>query len=153
VTLSRLAFSDEPRRVLAWMEVDPGMHVDRLTSAIMEFPSGQSVFTCGTQLVPYQKMQFFGTQGRIEVEIPFNAPLDRPCRVFIDDGSDLTGGSAETKSFATCDQYTIQGDLFSRAIRQDAEVPVPLEDAVKNMAVIDALVRSVETGTWEKPEA
>ena len=61
------------------------MKIDRLTSAILDFPSGQSIFTCGTQLVPYQRMQFFGTQGRIEVEIPFNAPNDRPCRIFIDD--------------------------------------------------------------------
>jgi predicted dehydrogenase len=151
ITTSRFVFREEPLRVMGLIERDPEMKIDRLTSAILEFPSGQSIFTCGTQLVPYQRMQFFGTQGRIEVEIPFNAPNDRPCRIFIDDGSDLFGGGMITEEFATCDQYTIQGDVFSRAIREGGEVPVPVEDAIKNMSVIDAIFRSAESGQWEKP--
>jgi predicted dehydrogenase len=149
VSTSRFIFQAEPKRVLGLMERDPEMKIDRLTSALMEFPSGQSIFTCSTQLVPYQRMHFFGTQGRIEIEIPFNAPPDRPCRIFIDNGADLFGGGVETKEFDTCDQYTIQGDLFSRAIREGTEVPLPLEDSVKNMAVIEALFRSAESGMWE----
>ena len=96
-------------------------------------------------------MQFFGTQGRVDVEIPFNAPNDRPCRIFIDDGSDLLGGGVRTEEFATCDQYAVQGDAFSRAIREGGEVPVSVEDAIKNMSVIDAIFRSTESGKWEKP--
>jgi predicted dehydrogenase len=96
-------------------------------------------------------MHFFGTKGRIEVEIPFNAPNDRPCRIFTDNGSDLFGGGITTEEFATCDQYTIQGDVFSRAIREGGEVPVSVEDAIKNMCVIDAIFRSAESGQWEKP--
>ena len=152
ITSSRWIFGEEPNRVLGLVERDPQMKVDRLTSVILDFPSGQSVFTCGTQLVGYQRIQFFGTEGRIEIEIPFNAPPDRPCRIFIDDGSDLFGGGIETKEFEACDQYTIQGDLFSQAIRERTEVPTPLEDAVRNMAVIDATFRSAETGKWEVPE-
>jgi hypothetical protein len=30
-------------------------------------------------------------------------------------------------------------------------VPVPLEDAIRNMAVIDALVKSADSGRWETP--
>jgi predicted dehydrogenase len=116
---------------------------------MLDFPSGQAVFTCSTQLVPYQRMQFFGTGGRIEIEIPFNAPPDRPCRIFVDDGSDLFGAGIQTETFPVCDQYTIQGDLFSQAIRGEGDVPVPLEDAVRNMAVIDALFKSAESGRWE----
>jgi predicted dehydrogenase len=149
VTASRFIFQAEPKRVLGLMERDPEMKIDRLTSALMDFPSGQSIFTCSTQLVPYQRMHFFGTQGRIEIEIPFNAPPDRPCRIFIDNGADLFGGGVETKEFGICDQYTIQGDFFSRAIREGTKVPLPLEDSVKNMAVIEALFRSAESGTWE----
>jgi predicted dehydrogenase len=151
ITTSRFVFREEPLRVMGLIERDPDMKIDRLTSVILEFPSGQSIFTCSTQLVPYQRMQFFGTQGRIEVEIPFNAPNDRPCRIFIDDGSDLFGGGVRTEEFATCDQYTIQGDVFSRAIREGGEVPVPLEDAIKNMSVIDAVFRSAESGNWVRP--
>jgi len=151
INTSRFLFEEEPRRAIALIERDPEMQIDRLTSGILDFPSGQSVFTCSTQLVPYQRMQVFGTAGRIEIEIPFNAPNHRPCRIFVDDGSDLFGAGVETESFPVCDQYTIQGDLFSRAIRGEGEVPVPLEDAIRNMAVIDALVRSGESGRWETP--
>jgi predicted dehydrogenase len=153
VTTSRFMFGEEPSRVLGLVERDPQMKVDRLTSAILDFPSGQSTFTCSTQLVPYQRSYFLGTQGRVEIEIPFNAPIDRPCRIFIDDGRDVFGGGISTESFPVCDQYTIQGDVFSRAIRGDAEVPVSLEDAVKNMAVIEAIFRSGDSGKWETPEA
>jgi len=151
ITTSRFVFGEEPRRVMGLIESDPEMQIDRLTSAILDFPSGQAIFTCGTQLVPYQRMQFFGTQGRVEVEIPFNAPRDRPCRIFIDDGSDILGGGVCTEQFAICDQYTIQGDVFSRAIREGGDVPVSVEGAIKNMSVIDAIFRSAESGKWEKP--
>jgi predicted dehydrogenase len=148
---SRFMFGEEPRRVVALLERDPAMHTDRLTSCMLDFSAGQSVFTCSTQLVPYQRMQFFGTAGRIEIEIPFNAPNDRPCRILVDDGSDLSGAGIQTETFPVCDQYTLQGDLFSRAVRGEGGVPVPVEDAIRNMAVIDALVRSAESGHWETP--
>jgi predicted dehydrogenase len=151
INTSRFIFGEEPRRVIALLERDPEMRTDRLTSALLDFPSGQAVFTCSTQLVPYQRMQICGTRGRIEIEIPFNAPPDRPCRIFVDDGSDLFGAAIQTETFPVCDQYTIQGDLFSQAVRGEGQVPVPLEDAVRNMAVIDALFRSSESGRWEAP--
>jgi predicted dehydrogenase len=150
---SRFVYGEEPRRVLGLMERDPEMKVDRLTSAILDFPSGQSTFTCSTQLVPRQRMQFLGTSGRIEMEIPFNAPIDRPCRILIDDGRDVFGGGVTAESFPTCDQYTLQGDAFSFAVLEGTGVPVPLEDSVKNMAVIEAIFRSAQSGRWETPEA
>jgi predicted dehydrogenase len=137
--------------VLGLVERDPDMRIDRLTSAILDFPSGQSIFTCSTQLVPYQRMQFLGTRGRIEIEVPFNAPNDRPCRIFIDDGRDVFGGGLSTETLPTCDQYTIQGDAFSRAVRDGSEVPVPVEDGIRNMSVIEAVFRSAESGKWERP--
>jgi predicted dehydrogenase len=151
VTVSRLFFGEEPRRVSALIERDPEFNTDRLTSAVMDFPSGHATFTCSTQLVSYQRMQILGTRGRIEVLVPFNAPSDRPMRILFDDGSDLFGRGIETIEFAPCDQYTIQGDLLSRAIREKTAQPIPLEDAVNNMAVIEAIFRSAETGHWETP--
>jgi predicted dehydrogenase len=151
INTSRFIFGEEPLRVLGLAGRDPAMKVDCLTSAILDFPSGQSTFTCSTQLVPYQRMQFLGTTGRIEIEIPFNAPKDKPCRIFIDDGKDLFGSGITGESFPICDQYTIQGDAFSRAVRENCQVPVPIDDAVKNMAVIEAIFLSMETGKWETP--
>jgi len=149
ITIARFIFRDEPLRVFGLIERDPQLGVDRLASAILEFPAGQASFTCSTQLVPYQRMQLCGTLGRIEVEIPFNAPPDEPTRVFIHDGVDLAGRNPEVKEFPICNQYTIQGDLFSQAILENSMQAIPLEDAVKNMAVIDAIFRSASSARWE----
>src|SRR5881396_308178 len=148
-------FNRDPENVRNKVEWGGGalmdFRTDRLASAILEFPSGQAVFTCSTQLVSYQRMQFLGTTGRIEIEIPFNAPPDRPTKIFIDDGRDVFGGGIRMETIPVCDQYTVQGDAFSQAIREGREVPVPLEDAIANMAVIEAVFRAGESGHWEKP--
>jgi predicted dehydrogenase len=151
VYTSRLIFGEEPYRVVSLIERDRETHTDALTSGILDFPSGQSIFTCSTQLVPYQKVQIFGTQGRIEIEIPFNAPPDKPCRIYVDKGRDPSGRSAEILDFDICDQYTIQGDLFSKSIREGTDNFLPLESSIRNMAVIEAVFRSAETGNWELP--
>jgi predicted dehydrogenase len=131
ITLSRMIFAAEPLGVHAFLDRDPDFKTDRLASVILEYPQGHASFTCSTQLVPYQKMHIFGTTGHIEIEIPFNAPPDKPTRIFVND---------EAEEFPVCDQYTIQGELFSRAILEDTEVPVPLEDALKNMMVIEKIL-------------
>jgi predicted dehydrogenase len=146
ISLSRFIFDAEPNRVFAIVDYDPKMHVDRLASAIMDFGMGTASFTCSTQLVPYQRVNIFGTQGRVEIEIPFNAPPDEPCRVY-QQNEDVI----EEIQFEVCDQYTIQGDLFARAVLEDTDVPTPLADAVANMKVIEAIVRSGKSGTWESP--
>ena len=150
ITMARFLFEREPVRVASAIERDPEMKIDRLSSAILDFAPGQAIFTCSTQMVPFQRMQILGTRGRIEMEIPYNIPPDRPTRIFVDDGSEVGGRSARVEEFATCDQYTVQGDLFSKAIQEDGEVPVPLEDARANMAAIEALFRAAETCGWEK---
>jgi predicted dehydrogenase len=152
VTLSRFLFGQEPSRVMGSLERDPEMGTDRLTSAILEFPAGQSVFTCSTQLAYHQRMFLLGTKGRIELDRPINAPTDEPSRILIDDNpGDPVGSGITAEMIPPCDQFTIQGDLFSRAIREGGEVPVRLEDSVLNMAVIDAIFRSADSGKWEQP--
>ena len=151
IYFSRLVFQDEPRRVVGLIHEDTVTRTDVLTSALLDFPEGQSAITCSTRMTPFQRVQITGTRGRIEVQIPVNAPPDRPCRILIDDGSDLFGGSAETEEFPICDQYTIQGDLFARAIRENHEPIISLEESLKNMAVIDAVFASARSGQWEVP--
>jgi predicted dehydrogenase len=146
-----MMFGEEPTRVLGLVEDDPDFGVDRLASVILDYPSGHATFTCSTQLVPYQRMHLMGTTGRVEIEIPFNAPNDRPCRIFIDDGEDLRAATARVEEFPVVDQYTIQGDLFAEAIQTGGPAPTPLEEAVRNMDVIDALFRSATSGHWESP--
>ena len=146
---ARYAFGAQPTRVCGLIDRDPQLGTDRLTSALLDFPAGQAIFTSSTQLVPYQRVQLFGTKGRIEIEIPFNAPPDRPTRLFIDDGSDITGARIVTETFPVVDQYTLQGDAFSRAILEGTPVPVSLEEGIANMAVIDAIFASAKSRQWE----
>ena len=120
-------------------EDDIRVALDRLQDS-----EGSATFTCGTQLSPYQRVHIVGTEGRIAIEIPFNAPPDRPCRLWLQRGSEI-----EERTFKIVDQYALQGDLFSEAIRQDKAVPTPLTDAVNNMKVIDALRKSHSAGRWE----
>lgn len=143
VSLSRFLFGCEPKRVIGTIDRDPNFHTDRLSSAIMVFPNGTSTFTCSTQLSRYQRVVIYGTTGHIEIEIPFNAPPDKPCRIWI-----TRDGSVEEISFDICDQYTIQAELFARSILDDSPVPTPLDDALCNMIVIDALFESGRTGSW-----
>jgi predicted dehydrogenase len=133
---SRFIFGEEPIRVSSAIERDPVFGTDRVTSMLLEFPSGQFVGTCATQAAPYQRVQILGTRARIEIEIPFNAPPDTSCRILVDAATDLGGGGAAIE-FEVCDQYTIQADLFSEAILDGSTAPCPIEDAVANMRVIE----------------
>jgi predicted dehydrogenase len=143
ISLARFLFEAEPLRVCGVMELDPVFQTDRQASGIMVFGAGTATFTCGTQLAPYQRVNILGTDGRIEIEIPFNTPPDQPCRMWYQSGVRI-----EEIQLEVCDQYTIQGDLFAKAVLDDSEVPTPLADAVANMQVIDALVLSARSGTW-----
>lgn len=143
ISLSRFLFDAEPNRVFGIAEYDPDFNTDRIASGILDFGRGTSTFTCSTQLTPYQRVNIFGTTGRVEIEIPFNAPPDRPCRLWHE-----REGRVEECRFEVCDQYTIQGDLFAEACINDTPVPTPIEDAVANMRIIEAVVASGKSGGW-----
>ena len=150
ITMSRWLFDAEPTRVMAMIDRDPDTGVDRLTSALVEFPGGrQLAFTCAGQLVLHQAMHLYGSKGRIQLEIPFNPAHDRPARMFVDDGRDLFGSGVETIEFPAVNQFLLQADRFADAIQGIGEVPVRLEDSIANMAVIDAVFRSAQSGRVE----
>ncbi len=149
ITMSRFIFGRDPVRVSAVVTIDPEFGTDDLASAVLDFGPGETVFTCSTQLVPYQTFQAFGTKGRVQIEIPYNAPPDRPCRIFVDNGKNLFGAGLRTEEIPICDQYTIQGDAFSRSILEGKPVPVPMEDALRNMTVIEAVFKAGRSGQWE----
>jgi predicted dehydrogenase len=150
IVSGRWFFGSEPERVVSMIDRDPKFGTDRLASALVKFPgSRQLSFMVSTQLVPYQRVQVYGTKGRIEIEIPFNAPPPHACRLFKDSGADLKGSSIEVITIPPCDQYTLQCEAFSKAIRKEAAWPFPITDAVQNMRIIDALYKSGESGKWE----
>ncbi len=144
ISVSRWLFEGQPRRVLGIVEHDPRFRVDRLTSAILDFGHGTATFTCSTQVAPLQQVHIVGSNGRIDLaEVPFNAPNDRPCVVRYAAGTEFHSINCEI-----CDQYTIQGDTFAQSILNDAPVPTPINDAVRNMEVIEAIVASGKTNAW-----
>jgi predicted dehydrogenase len=143
VSLSRLIFESEPVRAFAAMELDPQFRTDRLTTGILEFEKGIATFTCATQLFDFQRVNILGDLGQVELEMPFNPPVDKPTHINLHN----TSGKREFE-LDICDQFTLQGDQFSKAILEDTTVPTPLEDAVANMIVIDALFQSAHTGCW-----
>ena len=143
ISLSRFIFGKEPKRVNGFVEFDPIFKTDRMASGILDFSSGISTFTCSTQVTPFQRVNIFGDKGGIELEIPFNAPPDKPTKLWLHNSE-----KTEEITFDICDQYTIQGDLFSKAILDNTAVPTPLEDALHNMLVIEAVFKSSESGQW-----
>jgi predicted dehydrogenase len=147
ITMSRFMFEAEPTRVLGLLDVDPRFGVDRMASAILEFARGHAIFTCSTQLSPHQSLDILGTEGRIGIEIPWSMPDDRESRLLVDAGP---SGATEER-FAACNQWGLHCDRFAEAVRDGGEAPVPIEDSIANMRVIDALFRSAESGRWERP--
>jgi predicted dehydrogenase len=145
ISLSRFVFEEEPTKVLGLAEYDPQSGVDRLASGILQFSKGTSTFTCSTQLTPYQRVNIFGTEARIEIEIPFNAPPDKPTKIWL---HSKTG--TEEIIFDAVDQYTLEADAFAKAVLENIPVPAPLHDAVNNMKVIEAIFESSKEGVWKK---
>jgi predicted dehydrogenase len=149
ITVARFVFGSEPSRVIAVIDRDPDFKTDRTTSGIADFGNGQHLtFTVSTQSAPYQRVNVLGTKGRLEVEIPFNAPPDRPNRYFVQ-GMDMT--KVETVSLPVADQYQLQGEAFSRVVRGIEPLVHGVDDAIQNMRIIDAFFRSEKSGKWETP--
>ena len=130
------------------IEKDPAFGTDRLTTGLLEFAEGQASFVCSTQIAAYQRVHVFGTEGRIDVQIPFNPQPVQPARIFRDDGSQLGDLSAVEESFDVTDQYRLQGEAFGRCLRLGEAPEFPLEDSIKNMRVVDGLFESARENRW-----
>ena len=151
VSISRFCFGSEPVRVLASLTTEPETGVDILAAAMLEFPTGHSIFSCGMQLSPSQQVALMGAKGRISFDVPWSPYTDRPTRLIIDRSEQLEEPVVESVAFEPCNQYTLLAEGFSQAVASGAKAPLPLEDSVKNMAVLDALARSAQSGRWEAP--
>jgi len=150
IVAGRFFFDAEPTRGIALIDRDATFGTDRLTSALVDFGGGRHLdFTVSTQVAPYQRIQLCGTKGRIEIRIPFNAPQGGTTTIAIDDCSALDGSGIVTEMLPESDQYMLQGEAFSRAVRGEITLPYGIDDAIRNMRVIDALFRSEKSGAWE----
>jgi predicted dehydrogenase len=151
IVTARYLFAAEPLRVVVLVDRDPDFQTDRSVSALLDFGGGRRLdFTVSTQSVPYQRVQVCGERKRIEVQIPFNAPLDRTTDILLDDGSALDGSAVRRETIGACNQYGLQGDVFSRVVRGELALPYGIEDAILNLRVIDALFESEKSARWVK---
>jgi len=147
VNLSRMLFGAEPDRVEASITRDPVSGVDVLTSALMGFGDGIATFTCSTRAEPDQRVHVYGTEGHISVGIPFNIPPDRPTEVFVTAGGDPpVASNTEVLTFEPADEYAVQAEAFAGAVLDGGPVPLPPEDSIANMRVIEAVVAAAERG-------
>ena len=149
VTMSRFCFDEEPTAVVARMELDPDAGVDVMTSAMLRFPRGHAVFTCGMRLAPQQRVQILGSKGHIDLMHAWNPAADQPSTIVLETSSRLESTAAEQIQFPEVNQYTILAQLFARAAATGGPAPIPLEDSIQNMTVLDALRRSAASGRWE----
>jgi len=150
IAAGRWFFEAEPERVIATFERDPRFGTDRAASGVLDFGSGrQLAFGIATQVAPYQRVQLIGTRGRIEIEIPFNAPQDAPCRYHVDATGALDRSGQKIITLPVHDQYQLQAEAFSRQVRESAPTSAGLDQAVAQMRVIDALFASERSGRFE----
>ena len=148
ITISRFIFDGEPKRVIGTIDRDPKFKTDRLMGGLADFGKGRHLsFTISTQLSNYQRVQIMGTKGRIEIEIPFNAPPDVPNRIFVQSDTTQVG---EWHSYPVSDQYQLQAEAFGRSIRAKKKLAWGVDDAIKNMKIIDAFFKSEKSKKWEK---
>ena len=143
VNVARMLFGGEPTAVTGLVHRDPAFGTDVLTSAMMDFDGRQATFTCSTQTVDEQRVHLVGTEGRLLVEIPFNIPPDRPTRIvrFWGGNPPVAPNRAEFE-IPAADQYGVQGDAFSQAVRLGTPVPTPPDDALGNLAVMERIIQS-----------
>lgn len=149
ITVSRFIFDAEPVAVTATFDRDPKFKTDRLAGGLADFGEGRHLsFTVSTQLAPYQRVNIMGTKGRIEIEIPFNAPPDKPNRYFLQ-GMEMNAG--EWTELPVSDQYQLQAEAFGRIVRGKQKPVWGVADAIQNMKILDAFFRSEKSRKWEKP--
>jgi predicted dehydrogenase len=148
VNLSRLLFGAEPRHVSAAMVRDRAMGVDVLTSAILNFDDGIASFTCSTRAEDDQRVHIYGTAGRISIGIPFNIPPDRPTEVHVSAGGDPpVAPDTRVLTFPVADPYTVEAERFAAAVLDGLPAPVPPEDAVANLRVLERIFEAAEAAS------
>jgi predicted dehydrogenase len=146
VSAIRFLMGAEPSRVMALVTRDPDFRTDVITSAILDYGRARGVFTVSTTSWPGQKVDIRGTEGEVSIKLPYNVFADVPAELSV-----TTRIAPRTLVLSPASQYTLMFEGFCDALRNGTPVPTPPADGIANMKVLDALVRSENSGGWEKP--
>ncbi len=145
VNLARMLFEGEPSRVQASIRRDRVTGTDVVTSAILDFPGGTATFTCSTRAEDDQRVDIYGTRGRLSIGIPFNIPPDRPTEVhFVAGGNPPVAPHIETFTFPVADPYAVELEYFAAAVLDGTPVPLPPEDSIANLRLIERIFAAAE---------
>jgi predicted dehydrogenase len=129
-------FGGEPLQVHASMDIDPDFHVDRQTSALLDWGNGRHlVMSVSTQSTHGQRVRVVGEKGWAEIEIPFNAP---PVTKAI---WCMQGGEVHTQVFERSNQYANMVSDFVQSC--EAQKPADLSSS---FAITRTLLRIFESG-------
>lgn len=137
VSVSRFLFDDQPKLICANMEIDPNLGIEVTTNCILEFENGRSQFFSSIRMKDNQNVKIFGTEGIIELVLPFNPLPNKQAEIIL-----IKNETKEIIKVDSCNQYEIEVSLFSKSIIENTEPPVSIYDSLNNMLVIDKIFES-----------
>jgi predicted dehydrogenase len=143
VSVPRFLLQKEPQKVVSIMKEHPVFKTDMLSSAILDFGNTVSTFTVSTASENNQSVEIIGNAGRISIPSPFNTYVDTPSQITIS-----TQQGTRVIDFPVCDQYGLMFESFSKAILENSNVPIPIDDSLRNLKVLDAIITSSKTKNW-----
>lgn len=138
VNLARLAADCEPVRACAFRR---GTGIDDTLTGLLEFPNGiLAQIECSIESYERTRAEIVGTRGAILLESPWN-PGDDQARFIL-----RTEGRQEQIATPGANRYRLEVEDFARAVMTGGAPRWPAQDAIGNMAAIDALLASAATG-------
>lgn len=139
ISVGRLLLGREPHAVTVQALFSPEHDdVDMMASGLIEYDNGVGLtFDCGMWAQFRNQLEILGSDGRIEVPSAFVGHAD-----FVVHSND----TSRTETFPELNAFTLQVDQFANAIHGHEALRFPSQDAVLNMKVIDACIRSAREG-------
>jgi predicted dehydrogenase len=149
-----MVFGRMPLRVLATVDRDPVMGIDRLSSALLDYGDAHATVTVATQAGPagrgsHQLLSILGSTGWLRMDYPLAHALPTESHIFIGNESSIGGFETETIAFEPVNQYTLQAERFSRHLLGDPVPTWPIETAMTTMRIINGLFSSARSNGWE----
>ena len=141
VNIARMIFGGEPKRLFGRLDVDLALGVDTSAAGILEFAEGIATISCSFGADGQGSYRIVGTDGTIEAPrgiIPGLGTRAPEGLVVVIDAD----GNRREEIFAPVNQYSKMVDAFSEAVLNKRSVPLPPEDSLNNIKVLEALSRS-----------
>ncbi|WP_244631175.1 Gfo/Idh/MocA family oxidoreductase [Aureimonas sp. ME7] len=115
-------------------------------SAHIRFAGGGSAYVSATLATPFvSRFAVFGTQGWIEVRDKTH--VEAPSGWIVTRAT--AGGPITVEDLGAAEPVRDNLHAFARAVRGEIEYPITGEDMIRNIALLEAIVRSASSGAVE----